>query len=279
LAPADNPAQLEFNCSGHSDHYIDLNATRLLLQIKLVNTDGTDLATADNNAVGCVNNLLHTLFSSLSVSLNGKPITLHETNYHYKAYFENLLNYGSDASDTHLVSNFWFIDSPGELPSNSGYITRLTYLGTSNTIELYGRLHADLFNSDKMLINGVDMNIKLTRAPHAFYLLGLTDDTKVRIKILDATLFITQVELKPPLLLAHANVLAMKRKAIYPVTHSQIKTFTASSGARQVSVDNAFLGPIPDRTIITLVKNTAFVGSVRTNLFPFHHFDMTHFVF
>ena len=44
------------------------------------------------------------------------------------------------------------------------------------------------------------------------------DDTKVRIKILDATLFITQVELKPPLLLAHANVLAMKREAHYPVT-------------------------------------------------------------
>jgi hypothetical protein len=24
IAPADNPAQLEFNCSGHSDYYIDL---------------------------------------------------------------------------------------------------------------------------------------------------------------------------------------------------------------------------------------------------------------
>jgi len=56
------------------------------------------------------------------------------------------------------------------------------------------------------------MNIKLTRAPEPFYLLALSDDTKVRTKILDATLFITQVELKPPLLLAHA-VLEMKRKA------------------------------------------------------------------
>jgi hypothetical protein len=90
------------------------------------------------------------------------------------------------------VSNFWFIDSLGELKSNSGYVKRLTYLGNSHIIELYERLHADLFNSDKMLINGVDMNIKLTRAPDAYYLLGVTDDTKVQIKILDATLFITQ---------------------------------------------------------------------------------------
>ena len=41
------------------------------------------------------------------------------------------------------------------------------------------------------------MNIKLTRTPEAFYLLASNDDTKVRIKILEATLFITQVELKP----------------------------------------------------------------------------------
>ena len=45
-----------------------------------------------------------------------------------------------------------------------------------------------------------------------FCFLAHLDDKKLRIKILDATLFITQVELKPPLL-ALANVLGMKRKA------------------------------------------------------------------
>jgi len=44
-----------------------------------------------------------------------------------------------------------------------------------------------------MLINGVDMKINLTRAPEGFYLLAPLDDNKLRIKILDATLFITQV--------------------------------------------------------------------------------------
>jgi hypothetical protein len=33
-----------------------------------------------------------------------------------------------------------------------------------------------LFSSYKMLINGVDMNIKLTRAPEAFYLWWPYDD-------------------------------------------------------------------------------------------------------
>ena len=69
----------------------------------------------------------------------------------------------------------------------------------------------------------------------------------MRIKILDATLSITQAELKPPLLLAYANVLAMNLKAHYPVTHTQNETFTASSLSEQVSIDNVFLGPIPER--------------------------------
>jgi hypothetical protein len=112
IAPAHNPAQLEFHCSGHSDFYIDLNSVCLLLRVKLINTDGSDLTCAEPNTVGCVNNLLHSMFGSLSVSLNGKPVTLHDTNYHYKAYLEKLLNYGTDASGTHLLSSFWFLDSP-----------------------------------------------------------------------------------------------------------------------------------------------------------------------
>jgi hypothetical protein len=185
-----------------------------------VKTYGSDIISTESNTAGCVNNLLHSMFSCLSVSLNGKPVTLHETNYHYKTYLDKLLNYGSDASGRHLVSKLWYLDSSQELKDNNDYSTRLKYIGNRQTVELYGRLHADFFNSDKMLINGVNMNIKLTRTPEAFYLLAPHNDTKLRIKILDATLFITQVELKPPLLLAHANLLAMKRKAHYPVTYA-----------------------------------------------------------
>jgi len=80
LAPADNPAQLKFNCSDHCDCYIDLNALLLFLGIKLVKIDGSGIESAEPTTVGCVNNLLHSMFSYLSVSLNGKPVTLHNTN-------------------------------------------------------------------------------------------------------------------------------------------------------------------------------------------------------
>ena len=88
IVPADNPAQMKFNRSGHSDFYIDLTSVRSLLCIKRVKTDGSHLTIADANTFGCVSNLLHSMFSSLSVSLNGKPVTLHESNYNFKVYLE-----------------------------------------------------------------------------------------------------------------------------------------------------------------------------------------------
>jgi len=88
---------------------------RLLLRVKIVKTVGSDVEGAEPNTVGCVNKLLHYLFSSISISLNGNPVTLHETSYHYKAYIEKLLNFGSDASGKQLVSSFWYLNSPGEL--------------------------------------------------------------------------------------------------------------------------------------------------------------------
>ena len=111
IATADNPAQLEFNCSGHGYYYIDLNSVPLLLRFRLVKTDGCDIPSDETNTVGSVNKLLYSMFISLSVTLNGKPVTLHETSYHYKAYLEKPLNYGSDESGTHLLSSFSFLDS------------------------------------------------------------------------------------------------------------------------------------------------------------------------
>jgi len=116
-----------------------------------------------------------------------------------------------------------------------------------------------------VLINGVDMNITLTRAPESFYLLAPSDDNKVRIKILDATLFISQAELKPPLLLADDNGLAMKRKAHYPLTHIQMKTFTASFGAQLITMDDAFLGTFPEMIRVSFFINGVSVGSASAN--------------
>jgi hypothetical protein len=257
----------------------------MVLHAKLVKTDGSNITPSDKNEVGCVNNLLHSLFSGVTISANGKVITINEGGYPYKAIKGTLLNYSTDALNTHLHGSLMINDTPGAegkltaVKGNKGYEARLAFLNNSQTVELVGRIHADLFNSDRMLLNGVDLDIKLTRAPEAFYLMGPSNDTKVRIKIENATLYIDQAEIKPPILEAHTKALAVKNhKAHYPITHTQIKTFTASSGIQDFSINNAFTGPVPERLLVAFVKNTSFVGSASSNPFEFKHYNMTNFV-
>ena len=97
----------------------------------LVKTDGTDLAETDY--VAGVNNLLHSLFSQCTISLNGTQITQSAEHYQYRAYFETLLTYATDARDSHLKMANWELDEgnllagdcskPNEV-SNTGFLAR-----------------------------------------------------------------------------------------------------------------------------------------------------------
>ena len=53
---------------------------------------------------------------------------------------------------------------------------------------MYGRLHAHICNVPKLIINGVKMQIKLTKAETAFYLLSKKEDSRAYFKVLEALL-------------------------------------------------------------------------------------------
>jgi len=79
---------IEFLIPAGSDTYIDPNI-KLFIRGKLVKTDGTDLPETDY--VAGVNNLLHSLFSQCTISLNGTQISQASENYNHRAYVETLL--------------------------------------------------------------------------------------------------------------------------------------------------------------------------------------------
>ena len=60
------------------------------------------------------------------------------------------------------------------------------------------------------------------------------------------------------------------------MTRVELKTFTHAKGS-QSSIDNAIFGPIPKRLPFVMINNTHFLGTLDTNPFAFHHYDMTYF--
>ncbi|XP_048484162.1 uncharacterized protein F54H12.2-like isoform X3 [Plutella xylostella] len=269
---------IEFQVPGNGEDYVDLSHTLLHIKAKVLNQDSSVVTESTN--VAPVNNWLHSLFSQLDVYLNQKLVSPPNNTYAYRAYIENLLNYGPAAKESHLTCGLWYGDTSGKMDStdegNKGFIKRKELAKQSREVEMLGHVHADIFNQEKFLINGVEMRVKLVRTKETFNLMSTTLDAKFKVQITDATLIIRRTRINPSVLLAHQKALATTT-AKYPITRAEVKVLTIPAGVQGKTLDNIFLGQIPKRCIVGFVNNIAFNGSLNTNPFNFQNYNINSF--
>ena len=87
------------------------------VKAKVTKANGTDLVA--DEAVGVVNNFLHSLFKQVDVFLKEKQVTQSLGTYAYRAYLETLLNYGPSAKESQLTSALFYKDTAGKMdPAN-----------------------------------------------------------------------------------------------------------------------------------------------------------------
>jgi len=179
----------------------------------------------------------HSLFSQCNAVLNGVTITQASEHYNYRPNLETLLTYGTDAAATHLTNAYWYRNTGDKLPcdpsaatltatTNRGFITRWDKLSASKELQLFGRLHSDLFNVPLVLLPGVSLQIRLTKARPAFYVMSKEADSKTNFKFLDAQLLVKRVKPDPVMLLAHTATLNTGALERYNMTRVELKTFT-----------------------------------------------------
>lgn len=305
VASLDNSSVIEFVSLGHGDTYRDLSSVYLKLRVKLFK-NAKDEVYADDTNPAVVNNILHSLFKQCSIYLNGKPIAQTDNNYSYRAYIENLLNYGSDAATTHLESAGWYLDTgkmnliqegggnmrrkravdppPGagavksedKKGENDGLKKRKALFGKSCEVELMGKIHGDMFNQGKLLLNNVDLRVVFALEKPEFYIMSEKDDDTSYIKILDASMYMNHVTISPNILNAH-NMVLQKSNACYPYKRVEVKSYTVPSGGQSVSLDNIVIGQIPNLLILGMIDNDAYSGKRTKNPFNFKHNSPTMF--
>lgn len=280
---SDDPSVIEFVCLGHGDTYRDLSSIYLRLRVRLLKNRQDDeysnIGGDRPHSSSVVNNLLHSLFKQVSISLNGTPIAQSNNDYAYRAYFENLLNYGRDASDTHLDSVGWDIDD-GDLDAldvnkNSGYKARSNRMLDSKVIELYGRLHGDLLNQNRLLLSNVDLRIQLSLNNPEIYVLE-ENNMESYVKITQATLYVNHVTVNPSVLLSVESMLT-RTPAYYPYKRIEVKSYTVPRNSHMLSLDNVTLGQLPNLVIFAMVDNDAYVGKRFLNPFNLKHNNITQY--
>ena len=103
-------------------------------------------------------------------------------------------------------------------------------------------------------------------------------ESKTNFKFLNAQLIGNRVRSNCAILLAHKTALNKCTIARFNLTSVELKSFTFLSTSQSLSLDNAVLKPIPKRLLFTMVNNTDFRGSVNTNPYRFHHYNLSYFV-
>lgn len=278
LAALHQNSQIEFLSLSHADTYRDLNSVYLRLRVKLMKDAIAKTAHTDAT-VGVVNNIIHSLFRQVTVYFNNKIVCAGDL-YHYRSYIENMLNFSRDSAQVHLESSGWCMDSGKydslEAKENSGFGTRAKQFGKSVEVELCSKVHCDLFNQTKYLINGVDLRVIFALEKPEFYVLANAED-KSSIEILDATLFMNHVTIAPNILAAHQAVLMKGNNAVYPYTRVEVRSHTVSPGSQTMTIDNVIIGRIPRLMICALISNDAMVGKRTLNPFRFEPHSISQF--
>lgn len=275
-----NSGPIEFNIQGSAEDYIDLDNTLLCLKVRVKQSNGMDL---QNTAkVAPVNNWLHSLFSDVTCTLNETRIEGGNHMYPYKAYLTNLLLYGENMKRCQLQTSGFAKDKAGSMnaDTNTGYTTRKAWIQGSRLHDLVGPLHLDICQQGKLILNQVDIRLKLTRTSPAFNLLSFgtaaqggneaVEPLNCTVDIEEACLKVRRVQVSADTRRQHETGLALQN-AIYPIQRTEIFTYTISSGTQSNVKENVFLGRLPKMVILGLVNNEDFNGKLDTNPFNFRH--------
>lgn len=153
-----------------------------------------------------------------------------------------------------------------------GLDKRKALFGEGATVELIGKIHSDMMNQQKYLLNNVDLRIVMSLNKPEFYMLeGAAQSSQMVIT--DATLFINHVTISPSVLVSHERVLS-KSHAYYPYTRVECKSYTVAAGSMSLSLDNVIIGNLPRFILFAMVDNDAYIGSRPLNPFNFKHMDI-----
>ena len=299
-----------------TDEYIDLSKTILTVTGKIVKDNESVLDGANQANVAPVNNFLHSLFKQVEVYLNGKQVTPAMGTYPYRAYIETLLNYDVSAKESQFSSALYYkdtatqMDEAGALPSektinnvtgvtaghqgqastlakesvkitvpgtgNQGFAKRSKFIQNSKQFVLSGPIFADIFMTDRLLLNMMDLRVVLNRSSNTFCLMDLSSGTTVKpkVQLSHVELKIRKVKLDQAVSDGIERMLK-QTPALYPIRRVECKILTVPQNLPTTRQDNIFSGLIPKTFVVGFVTADAAGGVYGKNPYNFAHFGVT----
>jgi len=300
---------VKFHVAGAGTSYIDLSSVYIKTSVRIVKADGSLVperpkqesaaeagdaaetsdessgdADVDEWCVGPVNYLSQALWDQVEVRLNDRVVTGGQTGYSYKALINTLLE-EHEITDSQLECALFVKDSSKSMDdvsvtfgSNKGYIRRTALMDGSKTIELLGKVDVDVFKVNKLLLNGVSLDMALTPTSNNFRLMSPNrGKVEYKLEIRDITLVLKHITPSNLILLAHQKVLEEEiSMAKYFYTKEELRKLSIGAGTMSYYMEDLYNGKIPSKIVIGFVAGTAMNGRLDRNPYNFMNYDVTY---
>ena len=192
--------------------------------------------------------------------------------------------HGEDAKSSQLSMALFFKDTPGKMDAvnpvaddddaNLGLKARYNFTKNSNMVDMMGPIHSDIFFQDHLILNRVNLRLKLNRAKNSFCLVSPAPGAAFKFVITEAILYVRKVNVASSVMLGHAAALK-ETTAKYPIRRVDCKVLSIPGRFSSFTPDNLSLGHIPKLLVLVLVDTAALNGSYASNLYNFKHHSLT----
>ena len=274
---------IEFNLDRYDAANVYLiQDTNVEVTVSITKSDGS----LPNKAVqvGTVNNLMHSLFESVRLTINDLPITVSPNNYPYKAYIANCLTYSASVKAAQLACQGWYTDLATHMDgsaNNTGWGERCNLFKKSydprgefrpNGVTFFGRLMHDLVACETGLPPNTKIKIELDRSDDAFVIMSLATDTeKYKLKILNISLFVPVAQLSSQVFQEINSILVRKNEPKAVGIHYrriEVRPISLPRNKEEYNSDGLFTdSDLPCKIVICFVKTKNKVGDYQTNPF------------
>jgi hypothetical protein len=200
--------------------------------------------------------------------------------YPYKAMFDTLLDTTEAYKKGQLEAQLFRKDDAGSMDAssttegNEGFNWRRNRIVSSRVSEMEGNLFLDICQQERLILNGVQLNIKLWPSRNPFKFMSSTEKPDYKVKITEAYLKVCLITVNPTIMVAQREVIEIA-PAVYPIKRSEIRVYSMSKSEMNLNVENLFNGEVPHSLIVGIVSTEAFNGSYTKNPFNFANFNLS----
>ena len=273
---------------GKDERFTDLSELVIKTVVEIQGENGTALTGKQfTNAesagtlekVGVINNLGHSLWEQIVLTINDTKVTESSNNYAYKAMLETLLSY-DDADQKSVLRLSCFKKDHGnitaEFPTathaNKGLVERSKYFEGGKKVTLITRPRIDLCQQPRYIPDQCKMLLKLTPNKSSFVLMSDKNDAKYALKIHSCKCSVRRVKIAETTKIALQSTIEQHHESFrYPIRHVKMKSELLNSGSSNFEFDNVFFGHVPNRLTLCTVENRSMYGVFKENPFHFKH--------